>query len=226
MNVIVKPDSNVAIASLRVAAVAACLLAFALPAHAQQASPFSVGVFGGAQSVENVGAQAGADLSFKQSSRVTFFVEAAWLQDVVSRRRLGTAETVAAHVAQAQGQAVTASLDIPAWTFTAGAKLFLTSSETGVRPYVVVQGGAARITLRPEFTIGGTDVTASLDQYGVTLGEDLTGSRMTPAYGGGFGIAVDRGDWTVDAGLRVLSIRTDGQSANVLRIAVGLGRGF
>ncbi len=88
------------------------------------------------------------------------------------------------------------------------------------------EGGAARVTLRPEITIAGSDVTTRLTDFGVTLGEDLTGSSFRPAVGGGLGVLMARGRWLVDGGFRVLSIQMPDQTTNVIGAKFGVGYGF
>lgn len=196
-------------------------------AYAQSAEPsrLSIGAFGGAASVQNVGGLGGLELGYEASPRVTVFGEAAWAQDAVTRRRLGTAESIAGYLRATQGRDAGGTIDAPTWAFTAGTRILLRTAAS-LRPYIAIQGGAARVTLRPSFTLGGADVTKNLEQYGVTLGEDVTGSVTKPAFGGGFGLLTDRGPWTLDIGLRFLSIQTDDQATNLSRVSFGIGRRF
>jgi hypothetical protein len=209
------------------AAVTAMWLVGTSAAYAQSAesSRLSIGAFGGAASVQNVGGLGGLELGYEASPRLTLFGEGAWVQDAVTRRRLGTAESIAGYLRATQGRDASGTVDAPTWAFTGGARVLLHTA-AAVRPYLAVQGGVARITLRPAFALAGADVTTSLEQYGVTLGEDITGHVTKPAFGGGFGILTDRGTWTVDVGLRFLSIQTDDQATNVARVSFGLSRRF
>mgnify|MGYP001112358194 CR=1 FL=1 len=194
-------------------------------ASAQSHEGLSLGVFGGVSAVEHAGPVGGIELASARSARVHVFGEAAWFGDVVTRRRVETVEAVAAHLAARQGQAATGTIDAPATSFTVGAR-FLLAESSALRPYVAVQAGIARVTLQPTFELGGTDVTEKLEQYGVTLGEDVTGSAVRPAFGGGLGVLLDRDAWTVDASVRVLRIQTSGQATTVTRLSVGIGRRF
>ena len=94
------------------------------------------------------------------------------------------------------------------------------------RPYVLAEAGVARVVLQPAFTLAGADVTTSLPQYGVSLGADLTGSVTKPAFTAGIGFVKATGAWQLDAGVRVTTIQTEGQSTNVLRALVGISRRF
>lgn len=60
-----------------------------------------------------------------------------------------------------------------------------------VRPYLAGNVGLAHIAHDATFTVKGTDVTANLAQYGVTLGTDLSGTENVLVFGGGAGAAVD-----------------------------------
>ena len=186
---------------------------------------WSLGLEGGAQAVENVGGLGGAQLALHITPRLAIVGEAVYLQDVVTRRRIESASNIATYLSQTQGRTASSSLDVPAWAVTAGVRLTLKTSG-GIRPYVIAQGGIARVTLRPAFSLAGADVTTTLSQYGVVLGSDLTGSSAKPVFGGGIGITAGQGPWFFDAAVRILSIQLDGQTANTSTIAFGIGRRF
>jgi hypothetical protein len=212
----------------RVAAAIALMLTLSpSPAFAQTSAPgWSLGIEGGGQVVENVGGLGGTRLGRRVSSRLDLFGEALFLQDIVTRRRLGSARDVAGFLERSQGHPASASLDLPTWSATAGLQLFLTGPHA-VRPYLVGQAGAAYVTLRPAFHLETSNVTTILDNYGVTLGSDLTGTRTVPIFGGGLGLLVgsDEG-WYLDLGFRLISVRMDDEPANVGTLTVGLGRRF
>lgn len=197
------------------------------PASAQSSEPLqlSVGVSGGLAAVEHIGVTGGVEVAIATSSRISVFGEAVWFNDVVTRRRVDTAESIAGYLTQTRGVPATGVIEVPASAFTVGARLWF-GSAGGLRPYVAVQAGVARLTLKPIFTLAGTDVTTTLDQYGVTLGEDMTGTTVAPAFGGGLGVALDRGVWTFDAGLRILTVRGHDQATNISRLAFGISRTF
>ena len=67
---------------------------------------------------------------------------------------------------------------------------------------------------------------ASLGQFGVTPGSDLTGQFSKAAFSGGFGVQVPINRWYVDGGIRVTSIRTEGHATNVLRAGATFGVTF
>jgi hypothetical protein len=208
-------------------AVAAVLL-WAAPAAAQappDPTRWYIGGMAGGQAVQTLGGQVGGELGVRLNDRVEIFGEAAWLQNVVTRRRIQTAQTVASFLQQTQGGTASATINAPAGYGGAGVRVMLTDGGS-LRPYAVGEVGMARVTLRPAFMLGGTNVTTQLPQYGVTLGSDLTGQFTKAAFGAGAGVLVPRGTWYIDASLRLTSIRTDGQPTNVIRVGVGIGRRF
>ena len=103
---------------------------------------------------------------------------------------------------------------------------YVLESQRAYRPYAVFGIGGARIAPKSTFTLGGTDISGQLAQYGVTLGLDLSGHRSHPAFTGGVGVLVPYGKWYGDAGVRVTSIRTEGQATNVVRLNIGVGARF
>ena len=179
----------------------------------------------GAGSVHKAAGLLGGQLGFRLSDRIDIVGEGVGLLDVVSRQRLDMANLVGTYLQASQGGAVSSTVKAPAFYAGGGLHLMLTGVQR-VRPFVAVGAGMARVTLQPAFTLGGADVTASLPQYGVTLGSDLTGSSTKPAFAGGVGVRIAQGRWGIDADVGVISIRTPGSPTNVLRTSVGLGFGF
>ena len=196
----------------------------ARPACGQSVAPagkLSIGGAAGVGAVQNVGPTAAGTLTVRLTDRIEAIGEGVWMKDVAPRRRIETAETVAAYLQTSQGKSASGTLEIAAVFTGAGARIMLTRSGH-IRPYVAVTAGVARLTLRPAFVLSGANVTTSLPQYGVTLGSDLTGETTKPAFTGGFGVLVDQGRWYIDAGGRVTSIQTEGQAIKVLRAGGGI----
>jgi hypothetical protein len=219
------------LARVLVIAVALAAGSIARPAGAQTPGAASlpgrmfVGAFGGAAAVQNVAGTFGGELGVSVTDLVDVFGEGAWMADVVSRREVNDAETIATFLHNSQGSSASGTVKAPAFYAGAGARIVFVHSGM-VRPYVTVGGGAAHIARQPTFTLGNGDVTNSLGQYGVTLGSDLTGEVTKPAFSGGFGVRVMQDRWFVDGSLRVTSIRTDEQATNVVRVIGGVGLRF
>jgi hypothetical protein len=186
---------------------------------------YFIGGVGGLQAVQSAGGLAGGLVGLHLSPRADVFGEAIYLQDVATRRRVELASNVAGYLTQTQGKTATGTVSIPALMISGGVRYFLSSSPN-VRPYVIAQAGLARTALRPNFVLSGADVTTSLGQYGVTLGADLSGTGVKPAFGAGIGFMMGKGVWYIDPAVRVLSVEFSGQRAAVVTAAVGIGRRF
>jgi len=185
----------------------------------------SIGAIGGAAAVQEVGALAGGELAFRLSNRLSGMGEGLWLQNVVTRRRLDLAASVASAMQTAQGKAASGSVEAPAFYAGGGVRFDITTHGTW-RPFITFTAGIARITLQPSFTLGGADVTKNISTYGVTLGEDLTGESTEPAFSSSFGVRMLHGRWYVDGTFGVISIQTPDQATNVLRASAGFGYRF
>jgi hypothetical protein len=217
-----------------VAAVVCCPLAAAAQTGAGSMKPAAppvgtsgtyIGGFTGITAVQNVGAQFGGELGYQMSDRVSFFGEARWMQDVVTRRRLDLASSVATFVQTTQGASATGSVVAPSFYAGGGARIMLVTSGT-IRPYVTGGAGVAHVVLKPQFTISGSDVSSNMTQYGVTLGSDLTGEMTKPAFQVGAGVLIPQGRWYISGEFGLTSIQTPDQTTNVLRAGVGIGTRF
>jgi opacity protein-like surface antigen len=96
------------------------------------------------------------------------------------------AQTMAGFLSQTQSN-VAYSVKQPVTFVVAGIK-FIVPTSGNLRPYVMAGAGMANVKQDVTFTIGGTDVTATLPaQYGVQLGTDLSGSytKATISFGAG-----------------------------------------
>jgi hypothetical protein len=190
-------------------------------ATSEPAGHLFIGGIAGAGSVQNVGGAAGAELGLRVANRIDLFAEGVWMQDVATRHRLGLASEVASILQTSQGSVATGTIEAPAVCVDAGARFTLTGGR--VRPYVVIGAGMARMTLKPTFTLGGSNVTASLPTYGVTLGSDLSGESTEPAFTGGLGLRMAQGRWYLDGGLRVTRIQAVDEGITAVRASVTFG---
>jgi hypothetical protein len=76
------------------------------------------------------------------------------------------------------------------------------------------------------FTVGGTDVTTNLQQYGAVLGTDLSGSFTKPMLTLGAGIAYPVGRLVLDFQYRFGRIFAEDEAINVNRAGIGIGVRF
>jgi opacity protein-like surface antigen len=114
-------------------------------------------------------------------------------------------------------------------TFAVAGARFLVGSAGAAQPYLLVGGGVARVRKDVAFTVGGTNVTATLQQppYNTVLGSDLSGSTNSAmlALGGGVAWSV----WhhlVIDLQYRYGRVFASDQGINVNRAGVGIGVRF
>ncbi len=195
-----------------------------IPATGGPAGRLFIGGIGGAGAVQNVGGVVGGELGLRVTDHIDLFGEGVWLQDVATRRRLGLASEVASILQTSQGSAASGTIVAPAVCVDAGARFTLTGGR--VRPYVVLGAGMARMTLKPTFTLGGSNVTANLTTYGVTLGSDLSGESTEPAFTGGLGVLMGQGRWYLDGGLRATRIQAVDEGITAVRGTITFGLRF
>jgi hypothetical protein len=194
------------------------------PSSANSAGLF-VGGIAGAASVRNVGGLFGGELGVRLSDMLDVFGEGLWMQDVVTRRRLQSATTIGAYLQGSQGKVATSTVIAPASYGGGGVRLMFRISGR-LRPYFAFGVGGAHIVFKPAFTLSGSDITSSLQQFGIVLGRDLTGEVTRPAFTGSVGVRLAQARWYVDGGFRVLSIRTSDQPTNVLQAGAAVGFRF
>jgi hypothetical protein len=214
--------------------VAGAWLAAAAPAGAQTlpASTFGppgtswfIGGTAGAGVVQNVGGAFGGEIGTTVSPKLALFAEGLDVTDTATRRRIGTAQNVAAELQTTQGTPASATLRAPAGIFLGGLR-YVVHQSGNLRIFVQGEGGVARVTFQPTFLLGGVDVTSQLAQFGVTLGADLAGTTTKPAFGGGFGVSLRHGMWDLGAVIGVTSIKTPSQSSNVIRATATVAHWF
>ncbi len=204
---------------------AAAQVSGAAPAPAPSTGRVLFGGEAGVSAVENIGALVGGELGYHVTNQLDVLGEGFWMQDVVTRRRLDSAASVAAFLHGTQGAAASSTIKAPAF-YAGGGLRYMLKSEGRVRPYLLVSAGAGWITLKPAFTLGGSNVTSTLPQYGVTLGSDLTGKLTEPAVSARFGVRMSQTRTYVDGGIRVTTIWTPNQATNVVSASAGFGFRF
>jgi hypothetical protein len=186
--------------------------------------PVFIGAIGGAGAVQKVGGVYGGELGFHVTNHVDVFAEGVWLQDVATRRRIGIASELASVLQTTQGSAASGTVAEPALCADAAARFTFTNGR--LRPYVIVGAGMAQMTLKPVFTLGGTNVTASLPSLGITLGRDLSGTSTQPAFTGGLGVRMSQRRWYLDAGLRATRIQATDEPITAVRATLTFGLVF
>jgi hypothetical protein len=184
-----------------------------------------VGGTAGAGAVQTVGGVYGGEVAFDVDDRLQVFGEGLWMQNVVTRRRLDFARSVANFLQGWQGKTASGEVVAPAGYGAGGVRVML-FTRGPARVYASVSAGGARVAVQPTFLLAGSDITNVIGRYGVDLGRELTGELNAAAFSGGAGVRVPRGRWYFDGGFRVTSIRTPGQPTNIARANASIGMKF
>lgn len=207
------------------------LMAFSGAARAQSPAPSSPGkgyVEAVAQSAfGNVTSQSfGGEFGITVRPRLQIFLEAGQVRDAAPDTFGSSAQMIAGFLSQTQSN-VAFRVKQPVTFGLAGGRVALPLQTSRLEPYVVGGAGIARVNRDATFTVGGTNVTSSLTQFGVTLGTDLSGSETRPmlTLGGGVGWPV----WTrlvVDLQYRYGRVFIPDAGLNINRAGVGIGVRF
>jgi hypothetical protein len=186
------------------------------------------GIVTGTEAVQKSGGVVGAEAGARVWRGLDVLVEGGSFGDVVTQRQLDVAAPLVTYLAQTQGKAATSTVKMPAVYGGVGARwVFEKINIAGwARPYAQFSVGAARVKREPTFMLGGSDVTASLGQYGVQLGADLTATERRGAFTGGFGVLVPYRMLYFDVGYKMTGIKIPGESINVNRFHIGIGARF
>jgi opacity protein-like surface antigen len=203
------------------AGVAQAQTAAAAPQEKWYAQAVADAAFGNATS-QAYAAEAGVTVM----PDVQVFVEGGRINNVAGTTIGANAQQVVLALAQTQSN-VGVSVKEPVAFGAAGVRYLIPVAGSKVRPYVLGGVGVANVKQDVKFTVGGTDVTASLQQLGVQLGTDLSGSftKALLALGGGVAVPI----WervVVDLHYRYGRIFAPDQGINVHRAGVGLGIRF
>jgi opacity protein-like surface antigen len=167
----------------------------------------------------------GAEIGVTVAPMLQLFVDGGQVRDVATADISTSAQLIAGALAQSYAN-VGFSVKEPVTFFGAGAR-FLIPPVGRAQPYVTVGVGAAKVKQDVKFTIAGSDVTSSIDQYGVTLGTDLKGDFTKPMITAGAGVAVTV--WKqmiVDLQIRYGRILAEDGGINVTRAGLGIGFKF
>jgi opacity protein-like surface antigen len=192
------------------------------------AAPASKGyVEGVAQSAfGNVTSQSfGAEFGYAVMPALQVFVDAGYTGNTTPKELGTAAQSIAGWMSQTQSN-VTYVAKQPV-SFGVGGVRYRFRSSAKVEPYVLGGVGAAQVKKDVTFSISGADVTATLPQYGVVLGSDLSGSETKAMLEFGGGVVWPA--WKrliVDFQYRYGYVFATGQGLNINRAGVGIGFRF
>jgi opacity protein-like surface antigen len=207
--------------------------AFTCTAYAQAPAPASGGqssrgyVEGVAQSAfGNVTSQSfGVELGVTIVPAVQVFVDVGLARDTAPGSLGAAAQVVAGFLSQTQSN-VTFRGKQPVTFGLAGVRFpFATSSK--IEPYVMAGGGMAQVKKDVSFSVNGSDVTNTIEQLGVVLGTDLSGSETRPMVT--FGVGVVWPAWQrliIDFQYRYGRVFTEDEGLNLSRAGIGIGVRF
>ena len=175
---------------------------------------------------QKAGGFVGGEITTKEYYKNTSFsLEGGWLSNVVSKGRLDSAQAIANYLAQSQGQPASATLKVPGGYLAVNARYrLMTTPRYSV--YALGGGGLGFTSPKTTFTLGGTDVSGSLDQYAVTLGKDLSGTSTSGLLNVGVGVTRPFGNWVGDASYRFSPIFSPGGATLVNRLVFSVGYKF
>jgi outer membrane protein with beta-barrel domain len=168
----------------------------------------------------------GVEAGFTVAPHVQIFGEAGQTRNVAPATLGAAAQLMAGALAQTQSN-VNFTAREPVTLVAAGAKFLFGVEGSKAVPYVLAGFGLARLTRDVVFTVGGTDVTTNLQQFGITLGTDLSGASTRPmlVVGGGVTYPIWR-QVGIDAQLRYGRIFAEEQGINSARVGLGIGVRF
>jgi opacity protein-like surface antigen len=175
----------------------------------------------------NANSQAyGGEVGFTVMPNLQVFVEGGRVNNVAGAAIGAAAQLVVLALAQTQSN-VGASVKEPVTFGVAGIRYLIPVTGTKLQPYVMGGIGIAKVKQDVKFTIGGIDVTAGLQQFGVQLGTDLSGDFTKAMLSLGGGVAVPVWERLVlDLHYRYGRIFAPDQGINVNRAGIGLGVRF
>lgn len=168
----------------------------------------------------------GAEGGWFLSRNVAIFAEFGWVRDTAPASLGADAQIIAGYLTQVQSAPVSYSARQPVVFGQAGIR-YAWPTAGKFQPYVLAGAGVGGVQKDVTFTVGGSDVTDHLGDYGVTLGSDLSGTTTDAMFTAGGGVAYKVGTrWQFDFGYRYSRIFTDTAGTNVNRAGLGLGFRF
>jgi Outer membrane protein beta-barrel domain len=201
----------------------------AAQAPAQTPSATVISWFGEATTGVAIAHRTGGEIAGEAGARVwknlDASLEVGWFSDAANSQRAGLATPLTDYLTATTGQPASAKVTLPSlYGILNGRWVF--EGQHRYRPYGLFGLGIARVSPHTKFNLNGTDITGSIDQYGVTLGNDLDGATTHFALNVGAGVLVPYGNWYGHAGYRLTTIFTDHGASPVNRINFGVGRRF
>ena len=176
----------------------------------------------------NHGGAIGGEAGIRVRESLDLFVDGGWFNDVATQQQQDLAAPLLSYLNTTTGKVAAASVKRPAISATVGARKVFEGVRlpASLRPYASLGVGFAQVKRKPTLTLGGTDVTSTLQSYGVVLGEDMAGTEHRVAASAGFGVLRPIGKMYIDIAYRLTYIPTSGSSTKVNGVRIGVGARF
>ncbi|HTK29520.1 MAG TPA: hypothetical protein VL309_08215 [Vicinamibacterales bacterium] len=168
----------------------------------------------------------GLELGYTVMPNLQVFVEGGRTRDVATPAIGAAAAAIAGGLSQTQ-TGVSYSVKQPVTFGDAGVRYLIDLDNPKFTPYVLAGVGIAQVEQNVRFLVNGTDVTDTIQQFGVTLGSDLSGhfTKALIVLGGGISVPVWR-QVVGDLQFRYGRIFAEGQGINMSRAGLGIGIRF
>lgn len=208
-------------------AVAFVILTVGLGGVARAQTPAARPMHGYAEGVAqsafgNVTSQSfGGEIGIGVTTSLEVFVDVGHVRDAAPAGLGAGAQRVAGFLAENQS-GVTFRAKEPV-TFGAAGLRYAISTSGALQPYVLGGMGVARANKDVGFALNGSDVTSTIQQHGIALGSDLSGSETKAMLAMGGGLMWPA--WQrliVDLQYRYGRVLTDGRGLNINRVGVGV----
>jgi opacity protein-like surface antigen len=168
----------------------------------------------------------GAEIGVTIAPHLQVFLDAGQVRDASPSGLGANAQLMAGFLSQAQSN-VTFRVKQPVAFGLAGVRYGFPLPAGRLEPYVLGGGGVARVTRDVSFAVAGTDVTSKLQQLGVTLGTDLSGSETRPMLTIGGGVMCPAWQHVIiDLQYRYGRVFASDQGFTINRAGVGIGVRF
>jgi len=168
----------------------------------------------------------GGEIGITVRPNLQVFVEGGRTRDVATAELSAAALIMAGALSQVStGTAFT--VKEPVSFGAAGVKWLVPMQGSKVQPYVMAGAGIASVKQDVKFTVNGTDVTSNMQQYGIVLGSDLSGSFSKPMVVLGAGATYPMWQQLVlDLQFRFGRVFAEDAGINVSRLGLGIGFRF
>ena len=176
----------------------------------------------------NRGGALGGEVGLRVRDSLDVFVDGGWFNDVATQQQQDLAAPLLSYLNATTGKVAGSSVKRPAIDATVGARRVFEGVRlpASLRPYAQVGVGVAQVKRKPTLTLGGADVTSTLQSYGVVLGEDMAGTEHRVAATAGFGVLRPIRKMYLDVAYRLTYIPTSGSPTTVNGVRIGVGARF